>query len=89
MGRYGLPSTLTVDNVERNSGMLQTRASNATNQSENTEKPKTFTFSGTLNSLGTIDRLPEFRFRWNTNEVLLTEKPFVNCNFPSFLDVEK
>lgn len=55
--------------MNRNSGMLQVQASNGTNQSENKQKSKIFSFSATLNSLGTIDRLPEFRFRWNSNEV--------------------
>jgi hypothetical protein len=49
--------------------MLQTQASNGTNQSENIQRTKIFSFSGTLNSLGTIDKLPEFRFSWNSNEV--------------------
>ena len=52
--------------------MLQTRAPNETNQSENKQKTKIFSFSGTLNSLGTIDRLPEFRFCWNSNEEVFT-----------------
>ncbi|XP_028394321.1 calmodulin-binding transcription activator 2-like [Dendronephthya gigantea] len=48
--------------------MLQVQASNGTHESENKQKSKIFSFSATLNSLGTIDRLPEFRFRWNSNE---------------------
>lgn len=61
--------------------MLQNQASNGTNECElNQQKRKIFNFPETLKTLGTIDKLPDFRFRWNSNEVGQKQFCWVFCS---------
>ena len=65
MGRYF--GFVTCHFLANNCGMLSGQSSDGKRHLENIEKK--FSFSGKLNMVGKIDKLPDFRYRWNTNEV--------------------